>query len=147
MRFVPLTMDDDCGTRATVLCPFDADTHRFTKDLPRRPIEMEPLFDRNMNFHRKIFATLNEVAKALQQDPERLRAELLYKTGNCHWLGEHNGKVLISINSMSRHHMKDHELHAFWDDACQILRNEMLPEISDQAMRDRLADMLSLERG
>lgn len=102
----------------------------------------EYLHDRDMIAHRRIFAQIGELAKALHRDPEKIRAELLYKTGNFHVLGELFGKTLICINSMSRRHMRDHELHAFWDDALLIIQAELLPLVQDPALRDALADSL-----
>ena len=109
---------------------------------PGEVVELEHLFERDMIYHRKIFAQINELAKALHRDPEKVRAELLYKTGNFHVIGELFGKTLISINSMSRHHMKDHELHEFWDDALQIIAADLLPQVTDPALRDALAGSL-----
>jgi hypothetical protein len=39
-------------------------------------------------------------------------------------------------------HMTDHELHAFWDDALQMIERELLPHFTDSAERARLAEML-----
>ena len=111
------------------------------------PMELEQLHDRDMVEHRKIFAQINELAKALHRDSETVRAELLYKTGNFRVIGEMFGKTMISINSMSRHHMRDPDLHAFWDDAREIIRTDLLPLISDVAERERLASTLLLEDG
>jgi hypothetical protein len=38
--------------------------------------------------------------------------------------------------------MTDHELHAFWDDALQMIERELLPHFTDSAERARLAEML-----
>jgi hypothetical protein len=112
------------------LIPFDLPAREFLKGLKSaEPIELEALHPRDMFEHRKIFAQIAELAKALGRDPERVRAELLFKTGNFQHLGEMSGKTLICVNSMSRKHMTDHELHAFWDDAQQIIENELLPQI------------------
>ena len=130
------------------LLPVDEAGRSFLYDLkPRQVVELEVLHERDMVEHRKIFAQIRELATALRRDPERLRAELLFKTGNFQYLGELDGKALISVNSMSRHHMKDHELHAFWDDARTYILTELLPEITDDAERDRLASMLFLGEG
>jgi hypothetical protein len=94
--------------------------------------------------HRRIFAQIAELAKALHRDPENVRAELLYKTGNFQVLGELFGKTLICINSMSRRHMTDHELHQFWGDALLVIQAELLPQVKDPAERDRLAGSLLL---
>lgn len=134
MRFVP-TPDG--------LAPFDQDARAFLAGLKSaEPIELELLHPRDMIFHRKIFAQIGELAQALHRDPESVRAELLYKTGNFHVLGELFGRTLICINSMSRHHMRDPELHAFWDDALDVIRTELLPLVKDPAKRERLAATL-----
>jgi len=135
MRFIPTKHRD-----SLVLAPFDLSATQFMAGLTSgEPITMEIVHDRDMVEHRKIFAQIGELAKAMHRPPESVRAELLYKCGQFSVLGELFGKVLISINSMDRHHMKDHELHAFWDDAVEIIRTEMLPTIPDAAERERLA--------
>jgi hypothetical protein len=138
MRYVPTPSG---------LAPFDAAARDFLGQLTSaEPIELEMLHPRDMVEHRKIMVQIAELAKAIGRDPERVRAELLYKTGNFQVIGELFGKVLISINSMSRHHMKDPELHAFWDDARQVIATEMLPQIADAAARERLTASLLPER-
>jgi hypothetical protein len=134
MKFVPTS---------TGLAPFDLAAREFLMNLrSSRPVELEFLHDRDMIFHRKIFATIGELAKALHRDPESVRAELLYKTGNFQVIGEDDGTPLISINSMSRHHMRDDTLREFWGDACDVILTELLPNVSDPAERDRLATLL-----
>jgi hypothetical protein len=111
------------------LVPYDDAAWAFISSRsrnPLHPVELEHLHDRDMVEHRRIFAVINELAKALGRDEEVVRAELLYLTGNFHVIGGLFGKLLVSINSMSRRHMTDHELHAFWDDAVEIIRREML---------------------
>jgi hypothetical protein len=84
-----------------------------------------------------------EIAKAVGAEPEWLRAQLLFETGHFALLGELYGKTVVAVNSMSRHHMKDYELHAFWGDAVEVLRRKVLPQVRDAAERDRLAATLS----
>jgi hypothetical protein len=139
MRYVP--------TQQGTLAPFDLGAREFMASLhDAEPIELELVHARDMFEHRRILAQIGEVAKALHMDPSRLRAELLFKTGQFQLMGEMFGKTVIAINSMSRHHMKDPELHAFWDDAVEIIRTELLPLITDAAERERLASILSPER-
>ncbi|MHC2536947.1 hypothetical protein [Bradyrhizobium diazoefficiens] len=127
-----------------VLSPFDAAARRFVEELASgEPVTLEVLFDRDMHEHRKIMAQIAEVAKAVGADPEWLRAQLLFETGNFQHLGEMYGKTVVAVNSMSRHHMRDHELHAFWDDAVAVLRKRVLPQITSAAERERLAATLS----
>ena len=85
------------------------------------------------------------LAKALHSTPEKVRAELLVATGNFVMLGDLLGTPVVAINSMSRHNMKDHELHAFWSEAREIAQNKLVPRIKDAAERQRLADTLSLQ--
>jgi uncharacterized protein (DUF1778 family) len=60
-------------------------------------------------------------------------------------LGDVLGTPVVAVNSMSRRSMTDFELHAFWDEAKQIIADKLLPRISNPAERDRLAGMLSLQ--
>jgi hypothetical protein len=107
------------------------------------PLELEPLFERDMIEHRKVFAQINEVAKALHITPECLRARLLFETGNFTVLGEMYGKTFVAVSSMSRHAMRDHELHTFWAEAKEVVKTKLLSNVSDPAERESLAAMLS----
>ncbi|UPK03147.1 hypothetical protein [Bradyrhizobium sp. 170] len=131
--------------------PFDADAREFHQNqssgepIAAQVIEIEPLHDRDMIEHRRIMATINELAKALHSTPEKVRAELLVATGNFVMLGDLLGTPVVAINSMSRRNMKDHELHAFWGEAKEVIQSKLLPRITDTAERDRLAETLLLQ--
>jgi hypothetical protein len=136
MRFVP---------SETGLAPFDLAAKEFLAlQTSGEPIEIEALHPRDMLEHRRIFALIGELAKALKRPAELVRAQLLFETGNFMLLGELFGKTVINVNSMSRHHMKDPELLAFWEEAKPIITEKMLPEITDAAERARLASSLSM---
>jgi hypothetical protein len=136
MRFV---RNDD------FLQPFDQDTRNWVRQLGLEAVTLELIHDRDMIFHRKIFAFMGELAKALRTTPELVRAELLWKTGNFLRLGQMFGMEMIAVNSMSRHAMTDPELHAFWKDAKELVLHEMLPRISDDTVRDHLSSQLLLQ--
>ncbi|UGY25034.1 hypothetical protein HU675_0045425 [Bradyrhizobium septentrionale] len=131
--------------------PFDAAAREFHRSqtsgepITTQVIEIEALHDRDMIEHRRIMATINDLAKALRTTPERVRAELLVATGNFQLLGELLGREVVAINSMSRRNMKDHELHEFWDEAKEAINTKLLARIADPAEKDRLAAMLSLQ--
>jgi hypothetical protein len=103
------------------------------------------LHDRDMIAHRRIMATINELAKALRTTPEKLRAQLLVATGNFRLLDDLSGAPVLAINSMSRHNMKDHELHAFWDEAKEIIKSRLLAQIENAAERERLTEVILLQ--
>jgi hypothetical protein len=73
-----------------------------------------------------------------------VRAELLVATGNFQLLGDVLGMPVVAVNSMSRRHMKDHELHEFWDEAKDVIRTQLLERIPNPDERQRLAETLSL---
>jgi hypothetical protein len=126
--------------------PFDAEAREFLENqIDGEPIELEPLYERDMHEHRRIMAQIGEVAKTIHTTPEKLRAELLVATGNFQMLGDALGTPIVAVSSMSRHHMKDHELHAFWNEAKEVIRTRVLARVSDNAERARLADSLSLQ--
>ncbi|WP_166294370.1 hypothetical protein [Bradyrhizobium sp. 2S1] len=131
--------------------PFDAAAWEFHRSqttgepITTQVIEIEALHDRDMIEHRRIMATINDLAKALHTTPERVRAELLVATGNFQLLGELLGREVVAVNSMSRRNMKDHELHEFWDEAKEVINTKLLGRIADPAEKDRLAAMLSLQ--
>jgi hypothetical protein len=137
MRFVPTQGG---------LQPFDRAAREFMASLRNaEPLEMEALHDRDMVHHRRIMATISDVAKALGRDFENVRAELLFKTGNFKPVGEMFGKAFIAVNHMDRRHMTDHELSEFWSEAQQIIASDLLPHITDPAERERIAGSLLLE--
>jgi hypothetical protein len=130
------------------LSPFDAEAREFIDsqlDDEPRTIEIEPLHDRDMVEHRHIMACIGRVAKALHTTPEQVRAELLVATGNFQMLGDVLGTPVIAVNSMSRRAMTDHELHAFWDEAKEVIAAKLLTRVTDTAERQRLAESLSLQ--
>jgi hypothetical protein len=108
-------------------------------------IEIELIHPRDMNEHRHIMAQIADVARLLHVPFEKLRAELLVKTGNFQLLDfKVLDKDVIAVNSMSRHHMRDHELHAFWQEAKDVIFSEYLPRIKDSPEKDHVANQLSL---
>jgi hypothetical protein len=127
--------------------PFDDAARVFLENqIDGEPLDVEIIYPRDMHEHRRILANIGDVAKAIPMPPEKLRAELLIATGNFQLLDfDVLGTQVIAVNSMSRHHMRDHELHEFWHDAKEVIRKEYLPRVKDLAMRDQLADMLLLE--
>jgi hypothetical protein len=126
--------------------PFDDEARDFLENqIDGEPIDVEVTYPRDMIGHRRIMAQIGDIAKTLHMPAEKLRAELLIATGNFQLL---DFKLLdtqvIAVNSMSRHHMRDHELHEFWHDAKEVLRKDYLPRVMDSAEREQLADQLSL---
>src|ERR1700754_1828557 len=123
--------------------PFDAEAKEFLRShVSGDVVEVEELYPRDMIEHRRIMATINDIAKAMHTTPEKVRAELLVATGNFTVLGELLGTWVVAVNSMSRKAMKDHELHEFWSEAREVIISKLLPRISDTAERERLAETL-----
>lgn len=109
-------------------------------------LDVELCHPRDAKEFRRIMLHIRELAKALHIPPEKLRAELLIKTGNFALLDFlHDGKPVIAVSSMSKYHMRDNELHTFWHEAREVIRTDYLPHVQDAAERDYLADQLSLE--
>jgi hypothetical protein len=129
--------------------PFDAEAREFLENqLDGEPIEIEPpLHERNMHEHRRIMGQIGDLAKALHTTPEKVRAELLVATGNFELVEDltMGGPPVVAINSMSRRHMTDHELHTFWHGAQEVIRTKLLERVPDTAERERLAEILSLQ--
>jgi hypothetical protein len=126
--------------------PFDAEACEFLENQhDGEPLEMEALKERNMRYFRLIMGQIGDVAKALHMTPEQLRAELLVATDNFTLLGDALGTPVVAVNSMSRHHMNDHDLHVFWTEAKEVIRTKLLDRVPDTAERERLAEMLSLQ--
>jgi hypothetical protein len=128
------------------LAPFDQAARDLLANVPDgEPITMEALYERDMIEHRRIMATIGDIAKALHTTPEKVRAELLVATGNFTLLGDVLGMPVVAVNSMSRRSMKDHELHEFWAEAQDVIRDTVLARVADAAERARLAELLSLQ--
>jgi hypothetical protein len=129
------------------LLPWDKTTQDFlSSEPPGEPIVCQPWFDRDMFEHRKIFATIAEIAKATGDEPEALRAELLVETGHYHDCGELYGRTIAVVSSMSRHSMRDRELLAFWQEAKQVIMRKVLRRVADPATRQQLVHALSAQR-
>jgi hypothetical protein len=128
------------------LQPFDAAARELLANVPDgEPITLEALYERDMVEHRRIMGFIHDLAKALHTTPEKLRAELLVATGNFTLLGDVLGMPVVAINSMSRNSMKDHELHAFWAEAQDVIRDKLLAQVADASERERLAELVSLQ--
>lgn len=101
-------------------------------------LDVEVTWDRDMIYHRRVFATMRDLAQATGQTPEWMRAQLLVYCGLFNIVGDLDGKHVIAINSMSRHSMRDEELHHFWEDAKEHVIARVLPMIQNETVRDKL---------
>ena len=120
------------------LQPFDASARDLLANVPDgEPITMEALYERDMVEHRRIMAIVGDIAKALHTTPEKVRAELLVATGNFTLLGDILGMPVVAVHSMARRSMKDHELHEFWEEAKDVIRDTLLARVT--------AELLSLQ--
>ena len=120
-----------------VLLPMDEGAKAIASHVGET-VDVEIAWDRDMIFHRRLFATTNDLAKAVGQTPEWLRAQLLVFCGLFNIVGDLNGKHVIAVNSLSRHAMRDEELHQFWDDSKDHIIARLLPLVPDETVRDRL---------
>jgi hypothetical protein len=120
-----------------VLLPMDDGAKEIASKVGEQ-LTLEVLYDRDMVYHRRVFATMRDLAAAVGQSPEWLRAQLLVYCGLFNVVGNLDGRHVIAINSMSRHSMRDEELHHFWDDAKQHVIVRVLPLVQNETVRDRL---------
>jgi hypothetical protein len=139
MRFC-LDLKDD----QPILIPFDAPARQFlAAQTDGEPIEVEAYHPRDMIFHRFLMSQIGDLAKALHTTHEKMRAELLYATGNFTLVGNLTGGTpVVAVSSMSRHSMTDRELHIFWDESRDVIISRLLPLVEDDAERARLQDLL-----
>jgi len=101
-------------------------------------VMVEVVHERDMVYFRRLMATIRDLADAVGQTPEWMRAQLLVYCGLFNVVGDINGRHVIAVNSMSRHSMRDAELHHFWDDAKDHIVNRVLPRVQNETVRDRL---------
>jgi len=120
-----------------ILLPMDDGAKAITSTVGET-LDVEILYDRDMIYHRRVMATINDLAKEIGQSPEWLRAQLLVYVGLFHIVGTLDGKHVLALTSMSRHSMRDPELHQFWDDAKEHIVNRVLPMVTNETVRDRL---------
>jgi hypothetical protein len=120
-----------------ILLPMDAGAEEITSHVGE-VIDVEVTYDRDMVYFRRMMATIGELAEATGQTREWMRAQLLVYTGLFHIVGDLDGKHVVAVNSISRHSMRDSELHHFWDDAKDHVIKRVLPRISNETVRDRL---------
>lgn len=121
-----------------VLMPMDDGAKAIASGKVGEVVELEVLYDRDMVYHRRVFATMRDLAKAIGQSPEWMRAQLLTYCGLFHIVGTLDNKHVIAVNSMSRHSMRDEELHQFWEDAKAHVVARVLPLVGNDAERDKL---------
>src|SRR3954451_8806542 len=95
-----------------ILLPMDDGAKAITSHIGEA-LDVEVAFDRDMIYHRRLFATIRELAIATGQTPEWMRAQLLVYTGLFNIVGDLAGKHVVAVNSLSRHAMRDEELHHF----------------------------------
>jgi hypothetical protein len=120
-----------------LLLPMDEGAKAITSHVGET-LDVEVAWDRDDVYHRRVFATIRDLAKEVGQSPEWMRAQLLVYCGLFNIVGDLNGKHVVAINSMSRHSMRDEELHHFWDDAKEHIVKRVLPLIQNETVRDRL---------
>ena len=120
-----------------ILLPMDDGAKAITSHVGEM-LDVEVAWDRDMVFHRRLFGTMNDLAKATGQTGEWMRAQLLVYCGLFNIVGDLDGKHVVAINSLSRHSMRDEELHHFWDDAKEHVVKRVLPLITNDTVRDRL---------
>jgi hypothetical protein len=101
-------------------------------------LDVEAQYDRDMIYHRRVFATIRDLATNTGQTPEWMRAQLLVYCGLFNIVGQLDGRHVVAVNSLSRHAMRDEELHAFWDDAKEHVIARVLPLVKNEVVRDRL---------
>jgi hypothetical protein len=120
-----------------ILLPMDDGAKAMTAHVGET-LDVEIFWDRDMVYHRRVFATIRDVAKEVGQTQEWLRAQLLVYCGLFHIVGDLDGKHVIAVNSLSRHAMRDEELHHFWDDSKEHMIKRVLPLIANETVRDKL---------
>jgi len=120
-----------------ILLPMDDGAKEITSHVGET-LDVEITYDRDMVYHRRVMVTIRDLAEAVGQSPEWMRAQLLVYCGLFNIVGTLDGRHVIAINSMSRHSMRDPELHHFWDDAKEHIVRCVLPLITNETMRDKL---------
>ena len=123
--------------RGNVLLAADSRAREITGHVGET-VDVEIVFERDMVFHRRLMATINDLAHAVGQTPEAMRAQLLVYCGLFNVVGDHNGNYVLAVNSLSRHSMRESELHHFWDDAKKHIIERVLPKITNETVRNRL---------
>jgi hypothetical protein len=123
--------------KGNILLPMDDGAKAITSKIGET-LDVEIAYDRDMVYFRRLMATINDLAKATGQSPEWMRAQLLVYCGLFHIVGELNGKHVVAVSSMSRHSMRESELHHFWDDAKEHVIARILPLVQNETVRDRL---------
>jgi hypothetical protein len=123
--------------KGNILLPVDDGAKEIAKTIGET-IDVEVTYDRDMVYFRRLMATIRDLATATGQSPEWMRAQLLVYCGLFHIVGDLDGKHVIAVNSMSRHSMRDAELHHFWEDAKEHVIKRVLPMIKNETVRDKM---------
>ncbi|HVG51606.1 MAG TPA: hypothetical protein VM867_08240 [Xanthobacteraceae bacterium] len=123
--------------QAGALLPVNADAHVLA-NRGGATIHVEEIYPRDIVFHRRVFATIGDLARAIGVEPEWLRAQLLVYCGLFHIVGTLEDKQVVAVASMRRNAMKDEELHAFWQDSKDHIVARVLPLVGNEVTRERL---------
>jgi hypothetical protein len=124
-----------------VLMPMDEAATELCREVGA-VLDVEILFDRDMHYHRRVFSAMRELAQALGQSPDFIRAQLLTYCGLFNIVGTLDGLHMIAVNSVSRRGMRDEEFHQFWNEAQEHIVERVLPKINDEAVRERLRHVI-----
>jgi hypothetical protein len=87
--------------------------------------DVQLVHPRNAKFNAKIFAALTGIADMLGISELMLRAEIMYETGRGMDVKLRDGKLVTVLPSMSKTHMSEAELRAFWEDAVEYIVKEI----------------------
>ena len=123
--------------KGNVLLPMDDGAKAIAATIGET-VHVEVLYDRDMVYHRRVMATIRDLAEAVGQAPEWMRAQLLVYCGLFNIVGDLSGKHVIAVHSMSRHSMRDEALHHFWDDSKEHIVKRVLPLVTNETVKDRL---------
>ena len=123
--------------KGNILLPLD-DGARTIAGTVGATVELEVLHERDMVFHRRLMATIGELAQAVGWSSEEMRAQLMVWANLCDVVTTLGGKHVLVVHSMSRHAMKDEELHRLWESAKGHVIERVLPLVKNETVRDRL---------
>jgi hypothetical protein len=123
--------------RGGILLPMSDDAKNMVANVGE-VLDVEAIFDRDMIFHRRLFATVRDLADAVGQSDRWMRAQLLVYTGLFDVVGTLDHKHVVAVRSMSRRAMKNDELHNFWDKAKQPIAERILPLVTNENTREQL---------
>ena len=96
---------------------------------------------RNGQFHRKYWALISKIAEAIGAKSDNVHCVVKLRSGHFTVIQTKNGRVQVP-KSISFEKMNEAEFTAFFNDACLVICEELLPQLKPSDLRKQIEQLL-----